>query len=186
MTKIIYKHFLYLYVDELRDYCKKLSLQHTGTKIDLIERIMCYVSYGKVLKVNQLPAQSMGNSKIQQEITLDTLMLKNVYKNDMKNRIFFKQIIGNHFHFTAHAIKWLKMRWHQGNPPTYREFIQIWQKIYDNTYKPLNEWAYIIFIQNNKNLTKNELLTEWHKARSFHKQKVENIINNYLIRYAIK
>ncbi|XVN42631.1 MAG: hypothetical protein RCG15_08655 [Candidatus Rickettsia vulgarisii] len=56
----------------------------------------------------------------------NTLMLKGSYKNDLRNRQFFKQLIGEHFHFTAIAIDWLNDRWMQGlpPPPTYQEFLE--------------------------------------------------------------
>ena len=87
----------------------------------------------------------------------ETLMLKGAYKNDLKTRLFFKQLIGEYFHFTAFGIDWLNDRWMEGKPPTYQEFAEMWHKEYEKRKKtpvpPKEEWAYINFVQNSLSIS---------------------------------
>ncbi len=59
------------------------------------------------------------------------MILKGSYKNDLKTRLFFKNIVGDHFHFTAFGIDWINEKWMEGNPPTYRDYATMWQSEVD-------------------------------------------------------
>jgi hypothetical protein len=115
-------------------------------------------------------------------------MLKGGYKNDLKTRIFFREIIGQHFHFTAFGIDWLESRWMDGNPPTYQEFADMWSKEYEfrTAYgsAPKAEWAYINFVKmhsnENPNASRNEILSSWEIERTKHKELVDKFFKGYL------
>lgn len=60
--------------------------------------------------------------------------------------------MGDHFHFTAFGIDWIKKRCIEGNPPTYGEFTLFWQKEHtarkQRKSSSKQERAYITFLQN--------------------------------------
>jgi hypothetical protein len=110
----------------------------------------------------------------------DTLMLFGSYKNDLKTRIFFKNWIGQHFHFTARGIDWLKSRWLSGNPPTYLEFSEFWQEDYlrsqlEGNPNPKIELRYNNFTKEKVKegiLDKKEIVKLWKLKKEEAKNKV--------------
>jgi hypothetical protein len=122
----------YMKVHELREVCISLGLSETGTKVFLIKKILLFVETGKKIRDIEYPSISIYNKKNKKllEPFENFLMLKGEYKNDLKNRNFFKKTIGLHFHYTAFGIDWLEERWICGKPPTYREFSEMWQREY--------------------------------------------------------
>lgn len=163
----------FLYVAELKELAQKLHLPITGKKLTLIHRIIHYVINGKIMITLPYPQVSCAQKGRLYPLHPDTLMLKNAYKNDLKTRLFFKQFIGQHFHFTAFGIDWLEERWMQGNPPTYNEFALMWEQEYQrrkiHPVAPKEEWAYINFIQKyllqNPHASQTELHAAWHHER---------------------
>jgi hypothetical protein len=101
------------------------------------------------------------------------LMLKGAYKNDLKNRLFFKRLIGEYFHFTAFGIDWLNEQWLKGTPPTYLDFARMWKSEYEKrqaiSASPKEEWAYINFVQsilrNNSAIRQENLNKLWKEER---------------------
>lgn len=178
----------YLHVSELKNYCEKLNLSIKGKKLDLINRIMHFVQTGEKIDLAEYPESSMSKGQKNIRLTLDALMLKGAYKNDLKTRLFFKTIIGAHFHFTAFGIDWLESRWFSGNPPTYKEFVDMWSREYEfrklHSSKPKEEWAYINFVkkilQSKPNLTRNEILNQWNSKRVQEKDLVDKILNQII------
>ena len=176
----------YLHVSELKVYCENLSLSVKGKKIDLIDRIIYFLKTGEKIELAKYPASSMSRGQQNDAPNPYALMLKGAYKNDLKTRLFFKEIIGQHFHFTAFGIDWLENRWIDGNPPTYQEFADMWSKEYEfrKTYgsAPKAEWAYINFVKRylneNKQASRNELLSGWEIERARHKALVDKILRN--------
>lgn len=172
----------YLYVDELKIYCNKLHLCIKGKKLALINRIIYFLRTGEKTNLPKYPSNSLGKSNT---LNLDALMLKGAYKNDLKTRLFFKSIIGQHFHFTAFGIDWLEDRWMEGNPPTYKEFTDMWNREYEfrkmNKVLPKEEWAYINFVKRyldeNPNPTRNEILDRWEIERAMHKNLLDNFFD---------
>ena len=111
-------------------------------------------------------------------------MLKGNYKNDLKTRLFFKKIIGEHFHFTAFGIDWLNERWMLGNPPTYQEFADMWEDEYRKRQKTpasaKEEWAYIRFVQgyliHSPESSRDALNTAWENERQRHKSIAKSML----------
>ncbi|MBM4222517.1 MAG: hypothetical protein FJ161_01760 [Gammaproteobacteria bacterium] len=178
----------YLYVSELKQCCDKIALSFKGKKIELINRIIHFLKTGEKIELKEYPVISIAKKRQDYELACNALMLKGSYKNDLKNRIFFKEIIGQHFHFTAFGIDWLETRWMDGNPPTYQEFADMWSKEYEfrKIYgsAPKAEWAYINFVKRylneNPNASRNEILISWELERTKHKELVDNFCKNYL------
>lgn len=115
---------------------------------------------------------------VEYPLTPHTLILKGSYKNDLKTRLFFKELIGNYFHFTAFGIDWLEARWLEGKPPTYQDFAEMWKTEYAKRKKlgttPKEEWAYINFTQKFMNThpdaDRATLLKAWEAERIKHKE----------------
>ncbi len=173
---------------ELKKVCEQLGLPVTGVKGERIDRIKHFITTGTILEEQKVPEvskapyyakASKGRAKKDKEYPLkpNGLILFGAYKNDAQTRAFFKKLVGNHFHFTAFGIDWLKMRWMQGKPPTYQEFADMWQKETERRKnkkpEPKKEWALITFVQKymqeNPDASKERVLQEWDKLR---KQKV--------------
>lgn len=142
----------FFYVSELRELALKLALSEKGNKMALIVRILHFLESGEKLATPKLPESSRAKRGESYPLHPDTLMVKGAYKNDLKTRLFFKELIGDHFHFTAFGIDWLNDRWIEGKAPTYQEFAKMWQEEYERRKKmpaaPKEEWAYINFVQN--------------------------------------
>jgi len=184
----LYANLHYLHVSELRAYCGSLDLSMKGKKMDLINRIIHFLKTGEKINLSEYPAKSISkNRNNNHQLSKTALMLKGEYKNDLKTRIFFKEIIGHHFHFTAFGIDWLERRWIQGNPPTYQEFADMWsqeyefRKIYGSI--PKQEWAYINFVKrylnDNADAARNEILNAWEIERAKHKELVDKFFEGY-------
>lgn len=170
----LYDSLHYLKMAELKKLCLELHLQSNGTKVELIQRIMHFFEKGIVLKPVEIPEASRAKKNQLYPLQANTLMLFGAYKNDAQTRAFFKTLIGNHFHFTAFGIDWLKMRWQRGNPPTYQEFAHLWQKEValrkEQKPQPKKEWAYITFVQQyiekHPSALKDEILQAWNAVRA--------------------
>ncbi len=177
------ENLLFLHVSELKDYCQRLGLSIKGKKLALAHRITQFLQTGQKTETPQYPAISCAKNK---NITLcpDAKILKGSYKNDLKTRLFFRGLIGQHFNFTAFGIDWIEERWLSGHPPTYQEFADMWQAEYlsrkTHGSAPKQEWTYINFVKryilNNLNASRKEILEAWCLERNLHKKYVEEII----------
>ncbi len=174
----------FLHVGELKTYCEKFGLSLKGKKFLLIYRIIHFLKTGEKLEIAKYPAPSISKSNKDYTPKPRDLILKGLYKNDLKTRLFFKSIIGQHFHFTAFGVDWLEQRWMDGKPPTYQEFADMWSKEYalrrTNGSSPKAEWAYITFVKNYLNshpqASRSELLREWETERLRNRALVDKIL----------
>lgn len=160
---------LFMKMPELKAACAHLSLPATGNKAELILRITTFVQTREVTQSPTIPAASRAKNYPAQPLYPNSLMLYGSYKNDLATRTFFKQLIGQHFHFTAYGIDWLTQRWHAGNPPTYQEFADYWNtetaKRKLEKAQPKREWALINFVQktlaNNPGISHQVIMQLW-------------------------
>jgi len=180
----LHESLLYLRVSELKEVADLLKLPNQGNKGDLVERIVHFLKTGRVKEMPSIPTISRARPGFVYALAPEEKMLHGAYKNDARTRAFFKQLIGEHFHFTAHGIDWLRERWLAGAPPTYAEFARMWQEVYEKgkTEKPVpkDEWAYIRFVQQfNREVpgaSKVEILTAWEAERARYVEKVRCFI----------
>lgn len=164
-------HFMNM--KELRSFCKTHDIPSIEKKAELIKKIMHFVKTGKILPVNELPAASIAKKGTLYPLTPNTKIMSGAFVNDLRTRNFFKQLIGNHFHYTAFGIDWIEERWFAGNPPTYQEFADMWQREHERrkTIKaqPKKEWALLNFMQQYQakypNASKQEVMNAWKKER---------------------
>lgn len=172
------QHLLYLHMQELRDLCEKYALPNKGKKQALIARVVHFVETGEIITEPKLPAISKAKKGVDYPLKPHTLILKGSYKNDLKTRLFFKELIGEYFHFTAFGQDWIYERWLEGKPPTYQEFAEMWKVEYAKRKKwgttPKEEWAYINFTQKfmgeHPNAYRARLLKAWEAERIKHKE----------------
>jgi hypothetical protein len=99
--------------------------------------------------------------------------------------MFFKNLIGKHFHFTAAGQDWINDRWQKGKPPTYAEFAKFWQAHYEKSLKtaanPRKEWAYLNFMQRfqkeHPQASRVEMTQAWNKTRSELAAKAKTVLD---------
>lgn len=180
------KSLLFLHVDELKEVATQLSLSDKGNKMAIILRILHFMQTGQRLVSPRFPEESCAKKGAICVLDANALMLKGVYKNDLKTRLFFKQLIGPHFHFTAFGIDWLNERWMKGDPPTYQEFAVMWQeesqKRREIAATPKEEWAYIHFVQQFLLMypiaTRESVNRAWNEERQKHKDRIADFLRS--------
>lgn len=170
----LYASLHFMKMAELKKGCRILFLPEAGKKGELIERITTFIKTGHIKNIQKIPARSLAKNYPSQPLQVTSLMLYGSYRNDLETRIFFKKLIGHHFHFTAFGIDWLNERWLQGNPPTYQEFARYWVEETDRRKKikadPKKEWAFITFLQHmaevQPEMPQSQLMHEWKKLQA--------------------
>ena len=177
----------YCKVQELVEICEQLHLKPQGKKAHLIASITHFIKTGKQLSQEKIPSSSRKQSNQHYPLAPDTLIVYGSFKNDLATRIFLKKLIGNHFHYTAFGIDWIKQRWLDGNPPTYAEFAHFWQQEYVKRQgkqlleKP--EWAYLNFLKNfkekNPSAPRDKALAAWEESRLQHKNNALALIRKW-------
>ena len=181
---ILEKSLFYLKMNELRKICLEFKISNKETKVKLIKKILLYAKTGKITASPKMPKNSIANKSQHYPLKPETYILYRSYKNDYATRVFFKSIIGNHFHFTAFGIDWINKLWMDGNPPTYLEFATFWQKEYERRKikkdPAKKEWAYINFVQDYikkySEASREEILNAWNKEREKHLKYVGKIL----------
>lgn len=179
-----YEALHFLHVDELKALCEQLQLPITGKKGDLIQRVFHFLQNDEIILIPVIPKSSCAQRGVTYPLHPTTLILKGSYKNDLKTRLFFKQLVGPHFHFTAFGIDWINQRWLQGTPPTYQEFTTMWHDQYEKRKQsgstPKGEWRYIRFTQwylsEFPNASRMMLINAWNQERAKQKEFVNEVI----------
>ncbi len=177
-------YLYYFHVSELKKVCDQFQLSSSGKKKDLILRILAYFKSGKKQELIDFPDSSRACKGEKYPLEPKMKILIGAYKNDLATRLFFKELIGDYFHFTAFGIDWINERWAQGNPPTYQEFASFWEKEYafrkTQKAKPKTEWAYLNFIQRcskeHPEFSKAQIVKAWKLERNSCIQKAKMIL----------
>ena len=117
----------YFLKEELKDFCRSEGLKVGGSKQDLENRIIHYLSTGDSLNEPTVKQTSNNSSS---EITLDSRLGEN-FKCSGNKRVFFENEIGKGFKFKVKFQKWLK-----SNPEkTYRDAIDAYFEIQNSKQK---------------------------------------------------
>ena len=117
----------YFLKEELKDFCRKEGLKVSGSKQELEERIVHYLSTGEELVK---PKISQSKNERVSEISLDSRLGENFRCSEDK-RVFFEREIGQSFKFKVKFQKWLK-----SNPDkTYRDAIDAYHEIQNSKEK---------------------------------------------------
>ena len=171
---VLNQSIFFFNMQELRRRCEGLRLPKAGVKISLISRIMTFLTTGDIVLEPEIPAASRAQKGETIIPAPKAKMLFGAYKNDAVTRAFFKKIIGEHFHYTAFGVDWLKERWLMGKPPTFGEFAKFWQEetlARKKNKAPLKkEWALLNFvlayIKKFPQAEREEVTTAWKQERS--------------------
>ncbi len=117
----------YFLKEDLKDFCRSEGLKVSGSKQDLENRIIHYLSTGEELKE---PGIKHVSNDSKSEISLDSRLGEN-FKCSEDKRAFFEKEIGSGFKFKVKFQKWLK-----SNPDkTYREAIEAYHEIQNSKEK---------------------------------------------------
>ena len=115
----IFREYYYL-KEELVEFCRMNHLPASGGKIELTERIACFLDTGKVEKT----APKIRKTSNVEEITEDTT-IESGFVCSEKHRTFFRDKIGKGFSFNVLFQQWLKE-----NPgKTYKDAIEAYYRI---------------------------------------------------------
>ena len=125
----------YFLKEELKDFCRKEGLKVSGSKGELEERIIHYLSTGDELIK---PKTAQSHKPESSEISLDSRLGENFrcrlgenFRCSEDKREFFEREIGKGFKFKVKFQKWLK-----SNPDrTYRDAIEAYHEIQNSGEK---------------------------------------------------
>lgn len=171
----------FLKVEELKQLIVQLNLgKPTGRKNDLIVTILSHFKIKAqdhtVLGDYKLPNKHKAN------VTSETHIIPGKYTNGKKSREIFKELIGEHFHFTVYGMEWIKKCWEAEIYPSYNEFSQFWESEYHrrksgSDFKSLSTNRRVVFFRANKGLGKVELEAKWELERARNVAIVKNILH---------
>lgn len=97
-----FQNYYYL-KEELVSFCRENNLPVSGGKLELTDRIACFLDTGKVLETSTKRKATVDVGVI----TEDTVIEANIVCSE-KHRAFFKEKIGKSFSFNVGFQKWLK------------------------------------------------------------------------------
>jgi len=146
----------YWYMAELVAFCRDAGLATTGQKHEVLARVRRHLG-GAPLEAAPAPARARAVAKKRttassapRRLALDA-PIGDTYKCDAETRAFFEEVIGPHFHFTAHLQRF--RREHRGEPLTYgdlaREWVAEYERRKDKNYKApiMHTWEYNNFVR---------------------------------------
>ena len=117
----------YFLKEDLKDFCRFEGLKVSGSKEELENRIVHYLSTGEMLEE---PVIGQISTKSSSDITLDSKLGEN-FKCSEDKRKFFENEIGKTFKFKVKFQKWLK-----SNPDkTYRDAIDAYYELQNSNEK---------------------------------------------------
>ena len=73
-------------------------------------RILTYFKSGKKQELMDFSNNFRVRKGKKYPLQPKTKILIGAYKNDLATRLFFKELIGDHFHFTTFGIDWINER----------------------------------------------------------------------------
>jgi dTDP-glucose pyrophosphorylase len=120
-----FSSFYYL-KEELVDFCRENKLPTSGGKIEITERIACFLDTGEVLAVSAKTKKPSNVASI-----LDTQKIEPNFVCTEMHREFFKERIGKSFSFNVAFQKWLK----ENAGKTYSEAITAYYDILEEKKK---------------------------------------------------
>lgn len=125
LSSKIFKEYYFL-KEELIQFCKENKLQTTGGKLELTERIALFLDTGK----KSYNEHTTKKIKMVDKITTDTIIEENFVCSE-HHRTFYKEQIGNCFHFHVAFQKWLK----NNAGKTYQDSIDAYYQIREDKKK---------------------------------------------------
>ena len=159
-----FRNYYYL-KEELVDFCRKNNLPTSGGKVEITERIACFLDTEKVLK----PVSKTKKAADVGDISEDTI-IESGFVCSEKHRAFFEEKIGKHFSFNVLFQRWLKE--HSGK--TYKDAIEAYYQILEekksNRTKIDKQFEYNTYIRDffddNKGRSLEEAIKCWKYKKS--------------------
>lgn len=121
----IFRDFYYL-KEELVDFCRKNKLPTSGGKMEITDRIACYLDTGKTSPAKVVKKKSPIIADINEETEIEPNFVCSE-----KHRAFFKERVGNSFSFNVTFQKWLKCN----TGKTYKEAVIAYYQISEDKKK---------------------------------------------------
>lgn len=159
-----FRTFYYLKA-ELVDFCRENDLPVSGGKVELTDRIACFLDTGKVSEASakRKAARDVGS------ITENTLIESNIVCSE-KHRAFFREKIGKSFSFNVLFQRWLK----SNAGKTYGDAINAYYQILEEKKKGKTtidkQFEYNTYIrdffEDNQGRSLNEAITCWKYKKS--------------------
>lgn len=109
---------------ELLDFCRKVGLKRTGSKIEITENIHSFLSTGQKPTTISKPKLASKFDWNNASLSLQTQITDN-YKNTENVRLFFEKEVGQSFKFNVKFMKWMKTN--QGK--TLEAALEEWNRI---------------------------------------------------------
>lgn len=159
-----FRSFYYL-KEELVGFCRENNLPVSGGKIELTDRIACFLDTGKVLETSAKEKTTITVGAI----TENTMIEPNIVCSE-KHRAFFKEKIGKGFSFNVLFQKWLK-----GNAGmTYGDAVNAYYQILEEKKKEKTtidkQFEYNTYIrdffEDNQGRSLEEAITCWKYKKS--------------------
>ncbi len=159
-----FRSFYYL-KEELVDFCRENSLPVSGGKIELTDRIACFLDTGKVFETSAKRKTTINVGVI----TENTIIEPNIVCSE-KHRAFFLEKIGKSFSFNVLFQNWLK-----GNAgKTYGDAINAYYQILEEKKKGKTtidkQFEYNTYIRDffeeNKGRSLDDAITCWKYKKS--------------------
>ncbi|MBR4579782.1 MAG: SAP domain-containing protein [Lachnospiraceae bacterium] len=101
-----FRNYYYL-KEELVDFCRQNNLPTSGGKVELTDRIACYLDTGEVMKPTSEKKTASKKTTDVGELSEDTI-IESGFVCSEKHRAFFKEKIGKSFSFNVLFQRWLK------------------------------------------------------------------------------
>ena len=120
-----FRDFYYL-KEELVAFCRKNGLPVSGGKLQITDRIACFLDTGEI----QAPSKVKRKVMTVSDISEDTIIEVDFICSE-KHRAFFKEHIGSSFSFNVAFQKWLK----NNAGKTYKEAIAAYDQILEEKKK---------------------------------------------------
>jgi len=127
--------------EELIIFCNENGISPSGGKLDLSDRISCFISTGTIINPIRKKVFSSNFDWNNAKLSLETIITDN-YKNSENVRDFFTKSIGTKFWFSVEFMNWIK-----GNEGK-------------TLGDAINAWYEIVLLKKNKNY-KTEILPQF-------------------------
>lgn len=112
----------YYLKEELVDFCRQNGIPTTGGKIELTERIACFLDTGKIPEVT---TKKKSSKPVTDAVLTQDSIIEPDFVCSEKHRAFFREHIGKSFSFNVQFQKWLK----SNTGKTYREAIEAYHQL---------------------------------------------------------
>lgn len=157
--------------EELVQFCRESELPVSGSKMEITARIESFLRDGLIEKPKQ--KQSRRRKKSNEPLSRSTIITED-HRCSQQVRAFFKQEIGEHFHFSTYIQDYFRANIGK----TYDDAINAWHKeeyrkqdpAYRKDIAPQFEYNRFIreFFSNpiNKGKTRSQAVEAWNKKKS--------------------